>query len=321
MSSGERAPKTSSLGEPGEAVVRNAIDWLVRLKSPEATVKDRVAFEAWRTADPAHDAAWDRLQAIDRDLGGLSHEQRTLVRGTLHGARRRQRRRRVLKLIAFGGLMAGGGLTATSVRDLRHDHVTGRGERERVALPNGGEVVLNARSAIDLPKDASGTLYLSEGEILVSTGSGNAPVVETRHGAFVPQGTRFILRDLKEATRLFVLDGTVHIAPHGRTVGPNEPLLVAAGKVARDPMAGTLDPAAWLDHRLIVRGMRLDAFLEELWRYRDGWLRVDPAVAELEVSGVFLTRDTAAALQVLQRTLPIRIDSYAGLVTHVSRSV
>ena len=319
MSSGERTPHASTAEDPSESVVRDAIDWLVRLKSSHATAEDRTAFEVWRRADPAHDAAWDRLQAMERDVGSLSSEQRTLVRSTLDSARRQQRRRQALKLIAIGGLVAGSGLAATSARDLRHDHATGYGERERIALPNGGEVILNTRSAVDLPREASGALYLSEGEIHVATGSENGPAVETRHAVFASQGTRFTLRYLGEATRLFVLDGAVRIAPHGRVVEANEMLRVSASGVAPDPLAKTMDPVAWLGGRLIVRGMRLDAFLEELWRYRGGWLHVDPAVAGLEVSGVFLTQDTAAALLVLQRTLPVRIDSYTGLVTRVLR--
>ena len=109
MSSGERTPHASTAEDPSESVVRDAIDWLVRLKSSHATAEDRTAFEVWRRADPAHDAAWDRLQAMERDVGSLSSEQRTLVRSTLDSARRQQRRRQALKLIAIGGLVAGVG--------------------------------------------------------------------------------------------------------------------------------------------------------------------------------------------------------------------
>jgi transmembrane sensor len=67
--------------------------------------------------------------------------------------------------------------------------------------------------------------------------------------------------------------------------------------------------AAWSQGLLVADGMRLDALIGELARYRPGLLRCDPAVAHLQVSGVFSLRDTDRALHNLTRVLPVDVVS------------
>ena len=58
---------------------------------------------------------------------------------------------------------------------------------------------------------------------------------------------------------------------------------------------------------LAARNWRLADLVAELARYRRGFLRCDPAVAELRVSGAFPVNDTDAGLRLLEKTLPVRI--------------
>ena len=59
---------------------------------------------------------------------------------------------------------------------------------------------------------------------------------------------------------------------------------------------------------LVANEQRLDHFLAELGRYRTGWLRCDPAIAGLRISGAFALNDTDQALQALTTSLPVRIE-------------
>ncbi|KAG1059180.1 hypothetical protein G6F40_018182 [Rhizopus arrhizus] len=56
--------------------------------------------------------------------------------------------------------------------------------------------------------------------------------------------------------------------------------------------------------------MRLDAFVDELSRYRKGRLVCDPAVAGLRISGSFPLGDTDRVLAAVERALPVRADRY-----------
>jgi len=60
---------------------------------------------------------------------------------------------------------------------------------------------------------------------------------------------------------------------------------------------------------LAADNMRLDAFLAELGRYRKGWLRCDPQVAALRISGAFQLADTDAVLANLAHLLPVQISA------------
>jgi transmembrane sensor len=54
--------------------------------------------------------------------------------------------------------------------------------------------------------------------------------------------------------------------------------------------------------------MPLAEFVAELGRYRPGLLRCAPEVASLKVSGTFQLADTEQVLQLLTRSLPVRVD-------------
>lgn len=88
--------------------------------------------------------------------------------------------------------------------------------------------------------------------------------------------------------------------------------IVQAGEQAQftaraiEPLTALEDgDGAWTDGMLVAVDMRLDAFLAELSRYRRGYLRCDPAVAALRVSGTYPLGDVDAILAVLPHALPV----------------
>ena len=73
----------------------------------------------------------------------------------------------------------------------------------------------------------------------------------------------------------------------------------------------------WAASAVVAKRMRLDDLTAELARYRHGWLRCDPAIAQLEVSGVFQLDDIDRALSALSDSLPVRIERFTPLWTRV----
>src|SRR3546814_7179572 len=53
--------------------------------------------------------------------------------------------------------------------------------------------------------------------------------------------------------------------------------------------------------------MRLEDFLNEVGRYRQGYLKCAASIADLRLSGVFRLEDTDKLLAVLPRTLPVQL--------------
>ena len=64
---------------------------------------------------------------------------------------------------------------------------------------------------------------------------------------------------------------------------------------------------AWTRGMLVVDNVRLGDLVEELGRYRNGYLGVAPEVSDLRITGSFPLHDTDLALQSLLPTLPVQV--------------
>ena len=78
-----------------------------------------------------------------------------------------------------------------------------------------------------------------------------------------------------------------------------------------------INASAWTRGQLVAKRMPLGDLSAELARYRHGWLHCDPAIAQLEVSGVFQLDDIDRALSALSDSLPVRIERFTPLWTRV----
>ncbi|WP_409567129.1 FecR family protein, partial [Pseudomonas sp.] len=119
-------------------------------------------------------------------------------------------------------------------------------------------------------------------------------------------GTRFSVRTEGDHTRVAVFEHQVRVSPDGAA-----PSLLDAGSQCRlQPGRSAVIEAlpagqdAWTHGVLLANDQRLDDFLAELSRYRAGWLRCDPAVAGLRISGTFAINDTEQALRAVASALP-----------------
>ncbi|KAF1050353.1 MAG: Protein FecR [Delftia tsuruhatensis] len=156
-------------------------------------------------------------------------------------------------------------------------------------------------------------LQLLHGEILVSTAADpQRPfLVGTQQGMLRALGTRFLVRQQARLCTVSVLEGAVEVQPNA-----GRPVVIEAGKQARFSdeqivATGDNDPAAgaWSKGMLIVHRMPLADFAAELARYRPGHLGCAEAVANLPVSGIYPVDDTDRVLDMLSKTLPVRVRS------------
>ncbi|ENO89629.1 transmembrane sensor [Thauera linaloolentis 47Lol = DSM 12138] len=322
----------ASTGELPPAVLDAAIGWLVKLQSGTADAALHAACQRWRAADPVHEQAWRQLQWAEEDFRLLPAGSAALACDTLIQAEQlrsgRQGRRRALKTLVLGGSVLGLGWQLGRQRDLlpplTADFRSATGERRQWTLEDGTRLTLNTRSAVDLRFSAhERLLVLLRGEIHIDSGSdaaygGTRPLrVRSAQGLFQVLGTRFHLRQEEAATLLSVSEGAVALPEvSGRATTAQqaaragEVWRITAGK-AHAVRDAAFDPAAWTDGVLVARQMRLADAVAEIGRYRSGWLRCDPAVADWRISGVFQLGDTDLALAALGEALPLRIRHYS----------
>jgi transmembrane sensor len=308
---------------PGIApnVARRAVEWWLDLQSGDITDSQRRAFECWRTEHADHDRAWRHIQSVSQRLQMVNESPAaSAARAALTRPRSPARRAGIKALVVL--FFAGG--TAWLARDQitwrgwSADLRTSTGEQRNVTLADGTRLMLNTASAVDVRfSDTERRIVLIRGEIMVVTGHDDGPaprpfVAQTAQGVSIPLGTRFSLRQEDSTTRLDVFEGAVKVEP-GRAPGVSK--VVRAGERMRFTATQTMsieptstDTAAWTQGMLVASNMRLADFLSELRRYRDGYVRCDPSIADFRLSGTYPLSDTDRVLNTLASTLPVELE-------------
>ena len=304
---------------PSQQVVRQAINWLLRLRNHAANPALRQQCEVWRAAHHEHELAWQRVQALHSELTSnlRAVPGAHVALDTLENSAQRLGRRQALKLLSGVALI---GSAAWLGKDLgwqpwSADFATATGEHRGFQLPDGTRLELNTDSAADLDYTTEHRLIsLTRGEIMLTCGRDPARplLVRSRHGLFEGLDGRFVVRQDNACTRLSVTRGRVAILSHRGADGV--PLQVSAGQSyllssSTATMAPPLDMdiGAWAEGLLVTRNMRLEDFLNEVGRYRQGYLKCAASIADLRLSGVFRLEDTDRLLAVLPRTLPVQL--------------
>lgn len=311
-----------------DPISEQAIDWMVTLRAgtPDAALQER--FNEWLAMDRAHSQAWAKLQdrlggsfntvrALDQRLPGHASEARQVLLQP-HGSRRD-----ALRVIAGLGLLGGGvwlGARSQLGDALLADLHTGRGERQNFNLADGSSLSLNANSAVDLRFDDKQRLViLRHGELVIEVAPDpRRPLrVRTAEGEVRALGTRFLVAQEQDASRLVVLqhsvearlfDGTVQVVQEGQSA------LLHARQIAL-VSGDQRQRAEWLSGRLNVLDESLEQVVDALRPYSRGFVRVAPEVRGLRVQGVFPLDDPNRAFSALAETLPIRVDRYSPWLT------
>lgn len=294
-------------------VAEAAAKWLTLSMDAGFGPHDAERLQQWRNADPEHERAWLHIEGMSASLHRLNPHAAYQTLSRLHAAGRRS----TLKALAWLGLVAGSGVLASRTEQWRlqvADYSSGTGELKTIELSDGTQIILNTRSAIDVElTDTARTVTLLNGEVMVTTGhqpGEHRPFrLLTAHGSISPLGTRFNVRLAQDSTHVIVLEGSVDIAPR-----QGKSLVMQAGQQSafteHDALAASAAPAqagSWSKGLLFVNDMRLADLVQELARYRPGFIHCDADVADLKISGVFTLNDTTQALESLPNSLPVSI--------------
>lgn len=295
-----------------------AADWLVRLNDEGLTAAERVAFERWRRASPAHEGAWMRAERLMDKLGGLPP---ALAMPALGRSQRRSRRAAVARLAVLLAAVPGGWMSwrLAQQQGWAADLRTVAGEQRLVTLADGSRLLLDTGTAIDVRFDAHQRLiHLHRGSILLETAADPSGVdrpllVATAVGRLRALGTRFSVQQNSEGkfVDLAVTQGAVEVTLLGAS-GPA--LVVPAGNWARLTALGagelqTVRPQqlAWVHGMLVADAMPMAEVCAQLSRYRPGLLHCAPEVVSIKVSGAYPLADTDRALAMLAETYAVTV--------------
>ncbi|WP_252272285.1 FecR domain-containing protein [Pseudomonas subflava] len=306
--------KADSHAPIAPAIVEQASHWLMLQWDGQLLGEQQRSFAAWQAANPEHQRAWQRMQQLQQTLASVPGDTSRAVLRDMPD----QRRRHTLKLLGLLLMAGGSGYVAQSQlpwREAMADLRSGTGERLQRTLADGSQLSLNSASAVNIlfgPRERR--LRLLTGELLLDSGkdpAGRPLIVETGAGEIQALGTRFSVYEIDDGSRVELYDGELELRPRSA-----QPTRLQAGQsrwfsaTRLGPlMAADANRSAWQQGRLIAERMPLGQFLSELSRHRPGVLRCDPAVAGLQLTGVFPLADTDRVLTALQQSLPIRVNS------------
>jgi transmembrane sensor len=295
-----------------DPLIEEALRWLVVLRDPSADEADRRAFERWRAADPAHEAAWRRAQAVWQraDILAPHLRERRPVRPP-------SGRRLWLRAAAVGAVAIPAGVLLVRsdlLSDLLADFRTAAGERRTFALADGSTVELAGASALSVEFDTrSRRLRLIEGEAFFDVAREPARpfIVEAGGGRTHALGTAFDVKLGDGSVVVAVLAHKVAVSLHGEA-----PTIVEQGQAIRYT-ADRIEPAqaadlraveAWRRDRLVFQDAPLGEVIADLQRCRGGRILLpDGRLRDLKVTAVFDMRQVDAALATIASTLPIRL--------------
>ena len=298
-----------------EKIVEQAIDWMLRLELPDFTSADRVAFEHWRDADARHEIAFANLTKsvhqfdVPRQLGATTE----VLRHTLQ--QRKDRRKTLQRIAALAGLSVGAAVLVnqvTPILNMNADLRTGTGERQTFTLTDGSVVTLNARSSADRWIDQSRRLLrLTEGELQIQVASlAQRPfVIETAYGSASTLSGTLLVSALPERTEVVSLQSVASLATLNGQNGqlqPGQHTWFSRSAIA-SVQSNRGSENSWVDGYYTAFNEPLIDVVGALRPYRRGVIRVDPAVAQLRVSGAFPLDDSDHALNALAATLPVAV--------------
>jgi transmembrane sensor len=308
-----------------------ALGWFVRLRGA-VTAEDRRDFAAWLGADAGSrgafaeaEALWRRTDAAAARLAGEEAPALRQLLAKMDATRERRgwlpRLRPALAMAALVLAVVAGGIWLERphlFQDLVADHVTGRGERRLVALPDGSTALLEADSAIRLDYVAGERrVALLRGAAFFSVVATGRPFVAAAAGGETHVlGTKFEVRLAGEDAVVTVAEGRV-----GVVLPSHEAAVLGAGQQIRYGPDGAgavtqadLDAAlAWQQGRLVFYRARMSEVVEALGRYHAGRIVIlDDALADRRVTGSLAIGDADAALASLRAIVGFRRTSIAG---------
>ncbi|AOH85993.1 hypothetical protein AWL63_20570 [Sphingomonas panacis] len=286
-------------------------------------LSDDSGLAAWLAADPLHARAFAEMEAVWSDLGEVNPASD--VRASLPPLPRRspgndndhsvRHAWMPAALTACVAVMAIGLAQDWPMR-LRADAVTATGEQRTLTMPDGSRVILNTHSAVAFdyrPNVRIVRLLRGEAAFTVAPDRSRPFTVEASGGSSTALGTRFVVREDGEDTRVAVTEHTVRVAyprsgaeavtlPEGKSFvyGPDRPWGVPTPFSAGEP-------DAWVQGELVFENRPLWEVVAELNRYYPGYIQViGTEVRDRRVSGVFSISNPASAVAKLQRSLGLR---------------
>lgn len=304
---------------PSREIRAEAAAWLARLHAEDRDAADEAAFRTWLSADPAHAAAFEAVDRMWSDIGGLGNLKtvRTDLRRSVARVPVREPGLASRRLLLAGvGLLAVTGGSALFWRSASAKvYETDVGEQKHVALDDGSQLFLDAKTRIAVSfSETARTVDLQYGRanFRVVPDAHRPFIVEAAERKIVATRCNFDVRCEDGKVQVVLIHGEADVRPASAPAVQGETLrsgerLVASNDVEKRDKPDLTRVLAWQTGYENFDREELAQAVEEMNRYSTQRVEVDPSVAALKVSGVYRVGDNAAFARSLAKLLPLAV--------------
>ncbi len=268
-----------------DALTQEAIDWVVRLRSGEATTDDVEALKRWRGQSPAHEQAFRHAAKLWRGyktVAEQSPEESSMPAGVRVPA---WANRRVARRAFLGGAIAASAAGYMIVRppfglwpslhEMSADYRTAKGEQRQVAFGPDVSLTLNTLTSIAVrstTEDARIELISGEAAITAKVASAKPLVVIAGDGRIVASQANFNARCIDEMVSVTCIAGSVVVERGSQSarLQPNQEISYTTSGLGSSIAVDSAQTISWQSGLLIFHDKALSDVVEEINRYRPG---------------------------------------------------
>jgi transmembrane sensor len=297
-----------------------AADWVARLREPEVSLEETMAWQNWLGADPRHAEAFARMEEVSTVLHALPRPPRPIARSAdrYHFWAGAIAASTVAAIIGFTWAMSSRGASVLQ---------TAIGENRKVTLADGSSITLggNTKLSVDL-NDTARRIDLARGEAYFKVAKDrNRPFkVHAGDATVVAVGTEFNVRRGDDRVVVSVVEGRVIVEPETRILPiallrefkPNfasikldagqQTTAGGRGVEAATPLPDSTTATAWQTGRLAFRLEPLRYVLEDVNRYSPKPIVIEEErIASLRVTGTVVGNNVKGWIGSLESALGI----------------
>jgi transmembrane sensor len=291
-----------------DPVTREAIAWLVRMRSGLETEGDRLEYESWKSMSAERRAAAEHAEQLWDMMGPALARSKSRERGRLPVV--------VAAVVGLGAILFGAGVFGPP-QGFFPEESTGTGERRSVVLPDGSLVELDTGTSFDVAEGGRLVLlYAGQIFVTVARDPSRAFAVRTGAGTVEALGTAFNLRQDGAATTVTVTESRVRVTVPTAGVQPSTSEASAGEAITFRPDTGISLPlradlvarTAWRRGELRFEERPLGEVMAELGRYQRGAVVfTDDSLRRLPVTGVFRVDNADSMLNAIALLAPVTI--------------
>jgi transmembrane sensor len=325
---------SNRIGDPPETqgdAFDLAARWHSQFEDGEPNAATRERFEAWLASDPKNRAAYE---SVDRSWVGIAVaavDDRILNMRREALSAPQKKRLAFLRPASIAAMILVTVAAATGIL-IRFNPLTARsdagvyatqvGERSTITLPDGSTIVLNTASRIHVAFDAQARrvqLLAGQAWFEVAKNQPRPFIVEAGDRVVTAHGTAFDVRlEDHDRVQVTLIEGRVSVEtvsrsgagpkiPEHEDLLPGDQLTVTAARLGVTRKTDVAKVVSWREGQIIFDDDTLESAVAEVNRYSPKKIILDPRLANLRMSGVFIAGHSDSFVQTVTGHFLIKV--------------